>query len=147
MGMIGKARGADRMRDWILGLSYGVMLISGMAVAGERLERFERLERSEAVEHLVGEAEIPAEESIWSDCCHHRDCMEAKINVAYLPFDVAQGKARVAIGAYPIFELEAAKIFRSTNGRSYFCRSDLTRPPDKENTRCVFHGAPSYVKR
>ena len=132
-----------RLSDWILGLSYGVLLISAMAAAGDPLERFERLERSEAVERLVSEADIPAEQSVWSACCSHRDCMEGRVNVPYQAGDTA----KVAIDAHPIFELEASKIFRSTNGKSYFCRSDLTKPPDRENTRCVFYDRPSYVKR
>lgn len=126
-----------RFSDWIIGLSYGALLIAAMAAAeGGWL-------RAAVPVPVYGEAEIPTDETTWSACCDHRDCMEAKINVAYQAGDLA----RVAIGAYPIFELETAKIFHSTNGRSYFCRSDLTKPPDRENTRCVFYGRPSYVRR
>ena len=127
------------MSDWVLGLSYGVMLISVMAAAEGFFEPLNPL----TLEHFVGEAEIPTDENTWSACCHHRDCQEAKIHVAYQPGDWAQ----VAVDAYPIFELETAKIFRSINGKSYFCRQDLARSPDRENTRCVFHSQESYVRR
>lgn len=130
-----------RFSDRILGLSYGAMLVSVMAIAEGQWAADYSL--SPNAYRLLSEADIPAEESVWSACCDHRDCMEAKINVAYQAGDLA----RVAIGAYPIFDLEAAKIFRSTNGKSYFCRSNVSKPPDRENTRCVFHGAPKYVRR
>ncbi len=127
-----------RLSDWILGLFYGVLLIAAMAAAeGYGDFRFSILDFG-----LLSEAAIPTDEATWASCCDHRDCMEAKINVAYQAGDLA----RVAIGAYPIFELEAAKIFRSTNGRSYFCRRDVERPPTAENTRCVFYSQPRYVR-
>lgn len=142
------------LSDWILGISYGVLLVAAMAAAEGRWGDAASPILPVADSGLISEAEIPTDDATWAGCCDHRDCMEAKINVAYQAGDLA----RVAISAYPIFELEAAKIFRSTNGKSYFCRSDLTKPPDRENTRCVFHGlplvgfrpqggAPRYVRR
>lgn len=54
--------------------------------------------------------------------------------------------ARVSIADFPAFELETRKIHPSKNGRTYFCRRDLTRRPDTENTRCIFVGSPDYVR-
>ena len=148
-----------KVGDWIMGLSYGAILMAAMAAAeGDKsslgllsslsslspLSSLSSTQKTQSTQ-VFSEAEIPTDESIWSACCDHRDCMEAKIDVAYQAGDLAQ-VAQVKIGAYPVFELETAKIFHSTNGKSYFCRQDLTRPPDRENTRCVFYARPSYVR-
>lgn len=91
---------------------------------------------------LLSEAHIPTDEKTWSDCCSHHDCKEAKINVLFK----ADDKADVAIAAYPIFELDSWKIKKSANGKAYFCRKDLSRPPDNENIRCLFYIDPDYVR-
>jgi hypothetical protein len=90
---------------------------------------------------LVSEAELPAEASLWSGCCSHRDCMEARVSVANQNADWA----KVSIAYFPTFDLETKKIHPSKNGKDYFCRQDLSLPPDSKNTRCVFKGRPDYV--
>jgi len=90
---------------------------------------------------LLSEAELPAEASLWSGCCSHRDCMEARVSVANQNADWA----KVSIAYFPTFDLETKKIHPSKNGKDYFCRQDLSLPPDSKNTRCVFKGRPDYV--
>lgn len=91
---------------------------------------------------LLSEAELPADASVWSGCCSHRDCMEAPVTVVYQNADWA----RVSIADFPAFELETWKIHPSKNGRAYFCRRELSRPPDTENTRCVFVGSSGHTR-
>jgi len=91
---------------------------------------------------LLSEADLPAEASLWSGCCSHRDCMEAPVSVTHQNADWA----KVSIADFSAFELETVKIHPSKNGKGYFCRRDLSRPPDSENTRCVFIGRPDYVR-
>lgn len=91
---------------------------------------------------FVSEAELPAEPNIWSGCCSHYDCQEGRVAThEYSNPD----KAMVVIDHYDPFPLERSRIHPSKNGRDYFCRRDLNRPPDSENTRCVFLGKPRYV--
>lgn len=92
---------------------------------------------------LISEAEIPTDEQTWRSCCDHRDCHEAQLQVRFKPND----KADVAITSYQVFELDAQKVMKSKNGRSYFCRYDVAKAPSTENVRCVFYGRPSYVRR
>lgn len=130
--------------DWVVGLIYGVMLVFLLSVAEGDYRGFELHPRHEKrAPRLFSEAEIPTDEQTWRACCDHRDCKEGSVHV----FIKSGDHADVSIDRYPVFELEASKIFRSTNGKSYFCRKDLSRAPDRENTRCVFYGRPSYVRR
>ena len=128
-----------------MGLIYGVMLIFLMSVAKGDWTSTKNVRDVGAglKPALTSEAEIPTDEQTWRACCDHRDCLEGRINV----FIKSGDDANVSIDGYPIFDLEASKIFRSTNGKSYFCRKDLSRAPDRENIRCVFYGRPSYVRQ
>lgn len=92
---------------------------------------------------FLSEAELPAEPGVWSGCCSHHDCKEGRVRL-YQESDPS--KATVGIDDYKPFSFERSRIHPSKNGRDYFCRRDLTQPPDSENTRCVFVGRPSYVK-
>ncbi len=91
---------------------------------------------------LLSEAELPAEAGVWSGCCSHHDCVEGHVEIYQNP---DPNNATVAIDNYEPFPLERYKIHRSKNGRNYFCRRNLTRPPDTKNTRCVFVDKPNYV--
>ena len=98
--------------------------------------------RGDSAPPLLSEAEIPTDHRTWQGCCSHRDCMEASISVDYR----TEEWARVEIGDFPAFDLETRKIYPSNNGKDYFCRRDLSRPPDTRNTRCVFVGGKKQVK-
>ena len=91
---------------------------------------------------LISEAEIPTDFGTWQSCCSHKDCMEAPVTVDYHSTEWA----RVTIGEFPSFDLETRKIYPSKNGKDYFCRRDLSRPPDTRNTRCVFVGRAKQVR-
>ena len=83
----------------------------------------------------VPKSVIPTEPRIWnSSCCGHEDCCEGRIQTSR--FDATRDV--VAIKGYQPFVLERKKISHSNNGRDYFCRSDISKPPDGENTLCVF---------
>ena len=92
---------------------------------------------------LVSEADLPAEPNVWSGCCSHLDCQEARIATFE---DADPEKAIVVIDHYDPFPLERSKIHASKNEKAYYCRRNLNHPPDSENTRCVFLGTPRYVQ-
>ncbi len=95
-----------------------------------------------AASKVLSEAELPAEPNIWSGCCSHYDCREARVTT----YEHSEpDKAMVVIDHYDPFPLERSKIHPSKDGRDYFCRRNLNLPPDSENTRCVFLGKPRYV--
>lgn len=83
----------------------------------------------------VPKSVVPTEPLIWnSSCCGHEDCCEGRIRTSQ--FDAARDV--VEIKGYAPFVLERKKISHSNNGRDYFCRSDVSKPPDSENTLCIF---------
>ncbi len=121
---------------WVVALIIVGLIIGLIAVVWGMVDQL-------APRKLVSEADLPAEPNIWSGCCSHYDCQEARIATFE---DPDPDKAIVVIDNYGPFPLERSKIHRSKNGKDYFCLRNLKRPPDSENTRCVFIGKPKYVR-
>ena len=76
-------------------------------------------------------------EEIWNACCSHEDCLVAKsIKIEWASDDISL----VTIDKYTRFAMKNENIHPSTNGKPYFCRVDISKPPTTTNTLCVFAG-------
>lgn len=83
---------------------------------------------------------LPTDIATWNSCCHNRDCHEAAIQTMVLN----QSTTLVKVNDYPSFTMPAANIMPSMNGRAYYCRPDINRPPSTDNIRCVFTAGGGY---
>src|SRR5687767_514525 len=88
-------------------------------------------------------AVLPTDESTWNSCCDERDCIEARVRIRYLN----KSTAFVSVDDFEPFTVASDKVFPSTNGHSYHCRYDISKPPSTDNIRCVFIAAGNYAKR
>jgi len=94
------------------------------------------------LQHAPHPPVLPAPDAVWNSCCHDQDCAEASLSV------MRSGDGFiVSIADYAPFKVRADKVFKSENGKSYFCTVGGWLPPDPSNILCVFYIDPSMVKR
>lgn len=114
-------------------------LFASLAIVGVGFPIPAMFVNAQRTQHVHPEV-LPPE---WNRCCDQRDCHRGQVSIRYLN----QETAFVAIEHYKPFTVPASKVFKSTDGWSYFCRINVDKPPSTDNIRCIFIAAGGYASR